>query len=451
MKTAAFTTLLIAFSLSLAAQGPYTAEPSSLTERCRQFNQRVSSTTAKNHAIPPELCSEMDWNPNTSTWDSLYLYEFTHVLVGTEYKVATEKRSFRMNIVNWEYEYRDSMGYDAWGNRDYLLQQTYVTNAFQDYSRTTHVYDVWGTELEFVFALRGLPGWDTVDYFRSAVTYNAGNEPLEIVKERKNVIAQSWSPWQRTLRTYYGNGEQESESAFDWQGGMWFANLRTRDYLWQDYEKRYYTQVYEDYWVNGSYQPLSLNQRTYSDTLGSHTGYFSTYNVSTQAYDTVTKYVNVYDAKGNRTLYEDYNYDFAADTFYLSTGYRTAYTYNADGYIVDALEEYKGGPSVPWINFKRYSCDGFVVGQAPAVTETAFAGWAPHPVGRSAALLVEGRPGKVVVEVSSLEGKLLRRIERAHVGGAQRHAVELGLPVGMYLYRVELGGESVVGKMLVRD
>ena len=60
------------------------------------------------------------------------------------------------------------------------------------------------------------------------------------------------------------------------------------------------------------------------------------------------------------------------------------------------------------------------------------------------------RPGKLQLEVFELVGKAVAAFERVHAGGRQMHDFDLELTLGMYLYRVQLNGNTQTEKLLVR-
>ena len=454
MKIVTLFTLLFAFVSCLPAQqrSPWDAftEKGELAENCRQFNKRIFQKTAGPQTDLPTLCYAFDWDTTGAVWDSVYRYQTSHVMAAGEYRLASDIQSSYISNA-WNIDYRDEFGYDAMGNRNYILTQLWNGTAFDDFGRSTRNHDAWGAEIETVYEEYDGSVWDSIQHQRQAISYNSQNQPTEQVFELRNFPSTNWLLFFRVVSNYNSNDELSIESSFSWNGSQWTPSFRSRGYVWQDYSKDRYSEVFEDDWNGSAYVPYSHETRTYTDTLGSFNGTYSLYNTTTQAFDSSYKYTDEYDAMGNRIHYELYIWDTATSAFILQAAERYTLTYNSWGEIVDGILEFKAGPSEPWVNSQRYTCVEFVVGTAPEAPETSFANWASHPVGQTADLVVEGRPGNVAVEVSSLDGKMLRRIEQPHAGGVQQHAIELGLPVGMYLYHVELGGKSVTGKLFVNE
>lgn len=330
---------------------------------------------------------------------------------------------------------------DFWDNGQWLL-----------HSQLDYGYDSLDNVVRFIFQSRNGANLDTLANIRTHYTYDNMGRILRHEEEEIAFMTTTWEPTVAFDYTYGSGTGWESETFSYWTSNNWLPARKTRDVQWVNFEENQPLSYFEDSWnqMAASWIPATEDLFTYGPNGGQeHT--VKTYDANTSTYEFTDRWSSSYNMYGDVLQTWNYSYDDSAMAWVALGGQNYIHTYNPDDNLVESILQYYNTGTGQHENEIKYEYLDYALDVPVASSQAGFVQWVPHPVGQAGILQVDGdRPGKLLVEVMDMQGRLVKSYSLSQQTGLQRHQLDLGLEAGAYVYRAILNGRSSSGKLLIR-
>lgn len=397
----------------------------------------------------PQLALGFNWDDSLQQWGDT-IERLTHSYQGNLELPQTTLQERKVNGA-WKKLYFTERQWNA----DGLMAEEYVekweNGQWEPFYKEVFTYDPQGQLTKAVYLTDVSFGYDTSGVELYDNQYDAFGNLRETTLDAKYYGDPGFQPQWRDTRTYDSNNEMTSRKYESWFNQSWETNWFRRNIQWHDYSNNQAAQSKLDVYNSNQIIEDSLWYVYDWKPNNSYTEYRLAFDPLFIAWDSTHKRVHNFDAHGHLEVLENYLWESSLNTWRLLNGDLRTNFHTVDNHLSAYESERFGAWTTVYQKEIRWEFYNFTVGAEEAIEDASFAAWASHPVGQTAELFVDGRPGNLSLVVSSLAGKILRRIERPHAGGTQVHAFEMGLPSGLYLYDVELGGAKAAGKLVIAD
>lgn len=388
---------------------------------------------AQSNPFTPPWKEVSSWDATASAWNDVSTVSYLYNANGQ----ITEELTDFLNGTDT----RISKVYHSNGKLQERIEEFQSGSVWTNLYRTTYIYnslDSLAEKLDFQWQ-NGQ--WDTTGGIRHNYQYNNGR--LE------NDFSFSWAPgsWENSRwfgYQYSSLGEWDTVQVYNWSNSQWQPVARTVDIAWADFSTVKFQSFTIENQLNGSYTPSFRREYNYTGAKDLEIFNFTWNN----GWDSSGVFVQQYDAFGNLTLEEDFDFTNGVREEQLSQLF--THEYNGSNLLIRTVEQqsYFGGP---YVNFEETIYPGYVVQLDSRQLEPLQAVFFPNPSsGRFDLLSNAIRPGKVAIEVFDGVGKMVWAGYVNQNGSQSVHMDVLNLNPGFYLYRLRFEQQHATGKLLVQ-
>ena len=389
----------------------------------------------------------LQYDNTTATWDTIYRKDLQY-RNGTDW-ISEETRYQYLGNGAWQDPERIQWTYNADGQVTQKQVEDFTGSSWLVLSLDEWGYDSLGARTTHLRMLWGGSSLDTVSFDRNVYSYNSFGESDSYEGQYWDAFGQQWLVSDRFEFTYNTNQEWDSQVHTRLSGNAWDTVTYNTNYAWADFAARKVSAYEERYYASGQY--VATYKFAYDWLPNDGYDEFQFYlNPISGSFDSTVWNHLAYNSNGHQTENLTYDYNNSAwELQQLSLLYDHAY--NPDGSLSQSTRRrYLSFPMAYEPDYK-WVYSNFITSSSAPEPVLGHVSWAPHPAGMSSSLVIAREmPGRGCLEVYGLQGELLRRYGVVHGGGESRHELRLDLAAGLYVYRLELDGEAVVGKLVVR-
>ncbi|UOQ74609.1 T9SS type A sorting domain-containing protein [Hymenobacter cellulosilyticus] len=417
----------------------------------------------------------------TYTWDKgLNGWTATPMLTTKAYDAAgRETQVVLSDSVTGQGQTRSSIAYNAAGNPTLMLHEQWENGAWQNWYRTMTTYSAdneiteqlvqawqngaWQNTSRWTSnhtrqALSGQTvqeqqtwqngAWVTQARTRLSTTYNAGDAPLEIVREHLNVATGVWLPHLRWAYTYPSATSRDyaTELYQVADNGVYLNAYRTGNIRYDTQHRQTY--VEEERWLNGAWQLTNRLTTAYLANGGRQA--LAEERTQANTWVLFSRFTQAFDNAGNEVGYTVEQW--MNNRWRVNGSFRRVLRYSAAGELVARVDHfYSESNGAPEDNYtEKFTYGDFqsitLGGQANAALAAQIQLY-PNPSSGKVMIELAGLREAVPVDVVNSLGQVVQRL----VLRPQQGRTELDLsaqPAGLYTVQLYTAAGLVVKKVV---